>query len=76
MIKFLLLLALFGFFGFLILVVLFGRVIRFFGGGSKKSKAKQRKANSKSQYSKSADTAPKKFSKNEGEYVDYEEVNE
>lgn len=74
MIKFILFLALFGFFSFFIIVVLFGRVIRFFGGGSQKPKAKQRKANNKSQYAQSTNTTPKKFSKNEGEYVDYEEI--
>lgn len=70
-------LALIAFFGFLILVVIFGRIIRFFGGPTKKDKTKQRKASSRNQDSRSsANTSAKKFSKNIGEYVDYEEIKE
>lgn len=73
MIKFILFLALIAFFGFLFLVVILGRVIRFFGGSTQKAKKKQYKSSSKAQNT-SSNTTIKKFSKNEGEYVDYEEI--
>lgn len=73
MFKFLLFLLLIGLFGFLILGVLLGRVIRFFGPADKTRSNQQRK-NSKSQYSNTENTPQKKFSKNEGEYTSYEEV--
>lgn len=73
MFKFLIFLVLIGFFVFSVLVVIFGRVIRFFGGSSQKTRKKQSKSSKKAQYS-STNTPPKKFGKGEGEYVDYEEV--
>lgn len=71
MFKFLMFLFLIGLFGFLILGVLFGRAIRFFGPEDRKRTSKQQKSN-KSQ--SSANVTQKKFSKNEGEYVNYEEI--
>lgn len=75
MFKFLIFLLLIGLFVFLFLGVLLGRVIRFFGPEDR-SRSKQKKRNNKSQYENTATTAQKKFSKNEGEYVSYEEVND
>lgn len=72
MFKFLMFLLLIGLFGFLVIGVLLGRVIRFFGPEDKTKT--QRKKNNRSQHSNAANTVQKKFSKNEGEYTSYEEV--
>ncbi len=72
MFKFLGFLLLIGLFGFLIIGVLLGRVIRFFGGPDTKAKSARRKSNRQQQSDYT--TPQKKFSKNEGEYVSYEEV--
>jgi predicted lipid-binding transport protein (Tim44 family) len=73
MFKFLGFLLVLGLFGFLVIGVLLGRVIRFFGPEDRGKSNKKRPAN-KSQSSKSPDVSQKKFSKNEGEYISYEEV--
>ncbi len=75
MFKFLGFLLLIGLFGFLILGIFLGRVIRFFGPSSDRAKGNRRQANNNSR-SASEDTTQKKFSKNEGEYVNYEEIKE
>lgn len=75
MFKFFMFLLLIGLFGFLLIGVLLGRVIRFFGGAPEKTKSGQRKSKNKS-YNETSSNTPKKFSKNEGEYVDYEEIKE
>jgi len=62
-----------GLFAFLFLGVLLGRVIRFFGPADK-NKTNRRKTGNNSQSSNTANNTPKKFSKTEGEYVNYEEV--
>lgn len=72
MFKFLMFLLLIGLFGFLVIGVLLGRAIRFFGPEDKTKN--QRKKNNKSQHSNATNTVQKKFSKNEGEYIPYEEV--
>ncbi|WP_029906939.1 hypothetical protein [Prevotella sp. 10(H)] len=73
MFKFLGFLLLLGLFGFLVIGVLFGRVIRFFGSGDRGAQ-KKRRSNNRAQQEYSSNATPKKFSKNEGEYVSYEEV--
>lgn len=73
MFKFLLFLLLLGLFGFLTIGVLLGRVIRFFAPEEKK-RPNRKQANNKSHYSDNQDKPQKKFSKNEGEYVSYEEI--
>jgi len=75
MFKFLGFLLLIGVFGFLILGVFLGRVIRFFGPSSDRAKS-NRQSKSRSQSTSNNNTPQKKFSKNEGEYVNYEEVKE
>jgi len=71
MFKFLGLLLIIGLLGFLILGVFLGRVIRFFGPSSDRAKTNRRRPNNQS----TANNAPqKKFSKNEGEYIGYEEI--
>lgn len=69
MFKFLGLLLIVGLFGFLILGVFLGRVIRFFGPSSDRARSNRRQPNNQS-----TNTQQKKFSKNEGEYIGYEEV--
>lgn len=71
MFKFLGLLLLFAVFGFLVIGVLLGRVIRFFGP-TNRSKASSRQTNNKT--NNTPDPSLKKFSKSEGEYIDYEEI--
>lgn len=75
MFKFLGFLLLIGFFGFLILGIFLGRVIRFFGPSSDRAKSNRRQTNNNSRTT-AEDTTQKKFSKNEGEYVNYEEIKE
>ncbi|MBN9302233.1 MULTISPECIES: DUF4834 family protein [Dysgonomonas] len=75
MFKFLGFLLLIGLFGFLILGIFLGRVIRFFGSSSDRAKSNRRQTNNNSR-SAAEDTTQKKFSKNEGEYVNYEEIKE
>jgi hypothetical protein len=70
--KFFVALLLFALLGFLLFGVLLGRVIKFFGS-SDNSKTNKRTNRSNNQH-QSANTPSKKFSKNEGEYVNYEEV--
>lgn len=65
-------LLLIGLFGFLVLGVFLGRVIRFFGPEDKAKSNRQRK-NNKSKHT-TENASLKKFSKGEGEYVNYEEV--
>ncbi|MDR1883871.1 MAG: DUF4834 domain-containing protein [Prevotella sp.] len=69
---FLLLLALFG---FLVLGVLLGRVVRFLGTVDKNRPGNKR-SGSKKQKTESSNASRKKFSENEGQYVAYEEVKE
>lgn len=69
MFKFLGLLLFIVIFAFLILGVFLGRVIRTFGP-TPKPKSNNRKKNN----NYTPDPSQKKFSKNEGEYVSYEEV--
>ncbi|WP_246347962.1 DUF4834 family protein [Dysgonomonas hofstadii] len=57
--------------GFLILGVLLGRVMRFFAPNNK-NKSGRRQTNKQQQ--DAYNTSQKKFSKNEGEYIDYEEI--
>lgn len=76
MFKFFMFILLIGLFGFLLIGVLLGRVIRFFGGAPEKTKSGQRKSKNKSHNNEASSNVPKKFSKNEGEYVDYEEIKE
>ncbi|MDR0824165.1 MAG: DUF4834 family protein [Prevotella sp.] len=71
MFKFLGFLLLLGLFGFLMLGVWLGRIIRFFGSSSERAKANHRQSNNSTS---TANTPQKKFSKNEGEYVGYEEI--
>ncbi len=75
MFKFLGFLLLIGLFGFLILGIFLGRVIRFFGPSSDRAKSNRRQANNNSR-STAEDATQKKFSQNEGEYVNYEEIKE
>lgn len=75
MFKFLGFLLLIGLFGFLILGIFLGRVIRFFDPSSDRAKSNRRQTNNNSR-SAAEDTTQKKFSKNEGEYVNYEEIKE
>ncbi len=56
---------------FLLVGVLFGRVIKFFNPSSNENRSKQRSTNN--QYTQK-EKVTKKFSKNEGEYVSYEEI--
>lgn len=73
MFKFLGFLLIIGLFGFLVIGVMLGRVIRFFGPVDKKRTT--RKTNSERQSSTtSTSNSSKQFPKNEGEYVSYEEV--
>ncbi|MDR2949923.1 MAG: DUF4834 family protein [Dysgonomonas sp.] len=72
MFKFLGLLLIIGLLGFLILGVFLGRVIRFFGPSSDRAKANRRQSNNRS--TTNTNTPQKKFSKNEGEYIGYEEI--
>lgn len=71
MFKFLAFLLLLGLFGFLLVGVLLGRVIRFFGSSDKN---KKRRSSGNKSHSQDSSNTPKRFSKNEGEYVDYEEI--
>ena len=71
MFKFLGFLLIFALLGFLILGVLLGRVMRFFAPDDK-NKSNRRRKNSQQQNTQA--TPQKKFSKNEGEYIDYEEI--
>lgn len=73
MFKFLGFLLVLGLFGFLVIGVLLGRVIRFLGPEDR-NRSNKKRSGSKSQSSKSSNNLPKKFSKNEGEYISYEEV--
>jgi hypothetical protein len=73
MFKFLGFLFILGLFGFLVIGVFLGRVIRFFGTEDR-GRPHKKQADNKSQSSKSPDVSQKKFSKNEGEYISYEEV--
>jgi predicted lipid-binding transport protein (Tim44 family) len=75
MFKFLGFLLFIGLFGFLILGVFLGRVIRFFGPSSDRAKSNRKQSGNKTA-SDNANTLQKKFSKNEGEYVNYEEIKE
>ncbi|NDV94697.1 DUF4834 family protein [Dysgonomonas sp. 521] len=75
MFKFLAFLLLIGVFGFLILGVFLGRVIRFFGPSSDRAKSNRKQSRNKAA-SNNTNTSQKKFSKNEGEYVNYEEIKE
>ena len=72
MFKFLALLLLLGVFGFLILGVFLGRVIRFFGSTDRRKTNNNNSANNRN--SNPTNETQKKFSKNEGEYISYEEV--
>ncbi|MDR2954137.1 MAG: DUF4834 family protein [Prevotella sp.] len=71
MFKFLALLFLVALFGFLLIGVLFGRAIRFFNPNSDKNRGNRQSGNNKA-----TKKSPKKFSENEGEYVNYEEIND
>lgn len=73
MFKFLGLLFVFGFLGFLIFGVFLSRVIRFFSPSSSKAQGKKAhsRSNTKQQYE---NTPQKKFAKDEGEYVSFEEI--
>ncbi|EGK00311.1 MULTISPECIES: DUF4834 family protein [Dysgonomonas] len=73
MFKFLGFLLILGLFGFLVIGVLLGRVIRFFGP-EEKTRPNKKRSGSKSQNSKTSNISQKKFSENEGEYISYEEV--
>lgn len=73
MFKFLGFLLLIGIFGFFVVGVLFGRVIRFFGSGET-TRPNRKRSDNKSRQSKSSNISSKKFSENEGEYITYEEV--
>ncbi|HMM03388.1 MAG: DUF4834 family protein [Dysgonomonas sp.] len=73
MFKFLGFLLILGLFGFLVIGVLLGRVIRFLGPEDRGKSNKKRSGN-KSQNSKTSNISQKKFSENEGEYISYEEV--
>lgn len=72
MFKFLGLLLIIGLLGFLILGVFLGRVIRFFGPSSDRAKTNRRRSDNQSTTNSNA--TQKKFSKNEGEYIGYEEI--
>jgi len=72
MFKFVALLFVFGFLAFLTIGVFLGRIIRFFNPSSSKTKAKQNKTRTNN--SQSYENPQKKFSKNEGEYVNFEEI--
>ncbi|MDH6308976.1 putative lipid-binding transport protein (Tim44 family) [Dysgonomonas sp. PFB1-18] len=61
--------------GFLLLGVVLGRVIRFFGPSDNKRNTSRSRTNDSSRQS-TKEPAQKKFSKNEGEYVPFEEVKE
>ncbi|GAB6120159.1 DUF4834 family protein [Dysgonomonas termitidis] len=73
MFKFLGFLLILGLFGFLVIGVLLGRIIRFLGPEDR-GKSNKKRPGTKSQSSKSPNVSQKKFSKNEGEYISYEEV--
>lgn len=73
MFKFLALLFVFGFLGFLLFGVFLGRVIRFFNPSSKKNTASARRKTTNNRTTQN-ETPRKKFRKNEGEYIDYEEI--
>jgi hypothetical protein len=71
MVKFLLAII----FGFLLYGIVTKGIVRFFGMTDKNRPTnKSRPGNKSQQYTNSPDTSQKEFSKNEGEYVDYEEV--
>ncbi|NDV80276.1 DUF4834 family protein [Dysgonomonas sp. 511] len=72
-IKFLGILLFIGMIGFLILGVFLGGVVRLFRSGGQKTNNRRSAAN-RSNSSNDSPTTQKKFSKNEGEYVDYEEI--
>ncbi len=73
MFKFLGLLLLIVIVGFLLLGVVLGRIIRFFAPADKRNTGRSR---SNSSQQSTQEPAQKKFSKNEGEYVNFEEVKE
>jgi hypothetical protein len=73
MFKFLGLLLLIVIVGFLLLGVVLGRIIRFFGPADKRNTGRSR---SNSSQQSTQEPTQKKFSKNEGEYVNFEEVKE
>ncbi|MBK5719655.1 DUF4834 family protein [Dysgonomonas sp. Marseille-P4677] len=73
MFKFLGFLILLGLFGFLVVGVLLGRAIRFLRPEDKR-RNNSRRTNNKAKQSESPTSSQKKFSKNEGEYISYEEV--
>lgn len=70
MFKFLGFLLLFALLGFLILGVLLGKVMRFFAPDDKGKSTRRQAGRQQETYN----TSQKKFSKNEGEYVNYEEI--
>jgi len=72
MFKFLAFIFIIGLFGFLIIGVLLGRAIRFFGPADKNKSARQKQKKG----DETTTSSVKKFSKNEGEYVNYEEIKE
>lgn len=74
MFKFLAFLLLIGVLGFLILGVFLGRVVRFFGSSNNKKGNQRRSTRGQSSRSEQANVPQKKFAKEEGEYVNYEEV--
>lgn len=74
--KFLALLFVFGFFGFLVFGVLLGRVIRFFNPSQKGKTKNNGNTTTGSSSQTYGNTPQKKFSKSEGEYVSYEEIKE
>ncbi|MDU1893054.1 MAG: DUF4834 family protein [Dysgonomonas sp.] len=74
MFKFLLFLLIIGVLGFFVLGALFGRVIRFFGSGNTSNNNRRTTNRQNTRRSEPSDSPQKKFSKEEGEYVNYEEV--
>lgn len=78
MFKFLAFLFILGFFGFVVVGVIFGRAIRFFGSADQtrdgRKKTSNKNKSNRSAKSQSPTYSHKKFSKDEGEYISYEEI--
>jgi len=73
MFKFLAFLVLLVFLGILIFGIFLGKIIRFFGPTDKNRSSGRQQQNS---HQNTSNTPPKKFPKEEGEYISYEEIKE
>lgn len=73
MLKFIGLILLLVFLGILVFGIFLGKVIRFFGPTERNRTAGQQ---SKNNQQNATNIPPKKFAKDEGEYVNYEEIKE